>query len=201
MDLITYALLKNKGAGGGVTPEEMGEAIEEALQDYLTTEGAEAMLESKADTTGEYDGITSGVAKQLATDKYTEDTEPYLFRPSASGKSDREYDEIVGGTVCWNQLVRNGNFESTNYWHKANMVDSISVSSNVLTATLISGEIESSYKYGIYQDIPALKDNNKYLCSMYVNPSVSTTMSLELGGSRVKTTPIFTANTWNKAFL
>lgn len=42
-------------------------------------------------------------AKQLLSDNYTEDQEPYVFRKSFSG--DREFDTIVGGSVVWNQLA------------------------------------------------------------------------------------------------
>ena len=44
-------------------------------------------------------------AEQLISDKRTTDKVPYKYRASASGKSDRAYDMIVGGTVCFNQLV------------------------------------------------------------------------------------------------
>ena len=44
-------------------------------------------------------------SEQLISDKRTTDKVPYKYRASASGKSDRAYDMIVGGTVCFNQLV------------------------------------------------------------------------------------------------
>ena len=56
---------------------------------------------------GYYDSLGVGMADQLASNKYTEDNEPYVYRTSGGTADigDREYDEIVGGTVVWNQLV------------------------------------------------------------------------------------------------
>jgi len=46
-----------------------------------------------------------GSSEQLLSDNYTEDSFPYLFRQSGGNGADREYDEVVGGTVAWNQLA------------------------------------------------------------------------------------------------
>lgn len=56
---------------------------------------------------GYYDSLGVGMADQLASNKYTEDNEPYVYRTSGGTADigDREYDEIVGGTVVWNQRV------------------------------------------------------------------------------------------------
>lgn len=50
-------------------------------------------------------------ADQLLSDQYTLDTEPYTYRKSFSG--DREIDEIVGGTLAWNQLLNKANYPAT----------------------------------------------------------------------------------------
>lgn len=63
-------------------------------------------LDQKANTSGVYDDMTVGNAKQLSGTVFVDDQEPYLYR-TAGGSidiGDREYDEIVGGTVAWNQL-------------------------------------------------------------------------------------------------
>lgn len=65
-----------------------------------------------------------------------EDNEPYNFRQSAGG--DTELDELIGGTVAWNQLVENGDFESASGWN----VDaglSMSVSGNECTVSINEG--------------------------------------------------------------
>ena len=47
-------------------------------------------------------------AEQLVSTVYTTNKEPYLFRTAGGSVDigDRENDTIVGGTVCWNQLVK-----------------------------------------------------------------------------------------------
>lgn len=62
----------------------------------------------KANIDGYYEEMTVGDAEQLVATQFVEDNEPYLFR-STGGSSDvgnRAYiDQIVGGTVAWNQHV------------------------------------------------------------------------------------------------
>lgn len=64
-------------------------------------------LETKAEIDGSYESMTVGNAEQLISSRYTVDTEPYLYRTSGGTADigDREYDEIVGGSVVWNQLA------------------------------------------------------------------------------------------------
>lgn len=95
------------------------------------------------------------------------DQVPYNFRPSGGdlniGK--KELDELVGGTVAWNQLALNGNFENTSAWSK-NRCD-LSVANNIGTFTCNSNEYAS---WGIYQR-PAGVINNKCLvcCTVRTN--------------------------------
>jgi len=53
-------------------------------------------------------------AEQLISDKRTTDKVPYKYRASRSGKSDRAYDVIVGGTVCFNQLCNGSSVNTVN---------------------------------------------------------------------------------------
>lgn len=91
-------------AGSDILPDTNCEAI---------TVGDELMdvrnaLNTKANTDGYYQSMTVGNAEQLVSSRYTVDNEPYLYRTSGGTADigDREYDEIVGGSVVWNQLVR-----------------------------------------------------------------------------------------------
>ena len=104
--------------------EEIDTLIEEHIDDTLTQTGMaadakktgdeiadlkdaiEQIEAEKADTDGTYPDMTVGMAEQLDSDNYTEDSEPYHFRKSGGGVrvGDREIDKIVGGTVAWNQL-------------------------------------------------------------------------------------------------
>lgn len=61
------------------------------------------MSETKADADGVYDNLAAGTSKQLLSDSYTENFEPYKFRRSPY--TDRMSESIVGCSVAWNQLV------------------------------------------------------------------------------------------------
>ena len=76
--------------------EDMHGSIEQLETDMETA------LNTKADKNGTYPSMAVG---SLLGDS-VEDKVPYLFRPTGGGLSvgDREYDEIVGGTLGWNQL-------------------------------------------------------------------------------------------------
>lgn len=71
----------------------------------------ETSLETKAEIDGYYEDMTVGDAEQLVSTQFIEDSVPYLYRTSG-GSADignREYDEIVGGTIAWNQLIATAN--------------------------------------------------------------------------------------------
>lgn len=78
----------------GVDGEVTEAQLEEVLEDYAKVDGS-------------YGSMTVGNADQLVSNIYEEESEPYLFRTSGGSLDigDREIDEIVGGTVAWNQLI------------------------------------------------------------------------------------------------
>lgn len=86
-------------------------SVNEKLGDVvLTAEDVGAYSAEEADEKfcvpdGEYEELNAGTAKQLLSESYTLDQVPYLFRKSPD--SDRAVEEIVGGTVGWNQLNSN----------------------------------------------------------------------------------------------
>lgn len=59
-------------------------------------------IDSKAVPDGTYEDMVVGSAEQLLSTQYDTDSVPYAFRKSPYG--DREFDEIVGGSIAWNQL-------------------------------------------------------------------------------------------------
>ena len=69
-------------------------------------------ISGKANTSGYYEDFIAGTAENLMADNYIEDKVPYNFRQSFNGA--RLEDEIVGGTVAWNQLITFGSGTSTN---------------------------------------------------------------------------------------
>ena len=80
-----------------------GEVTNASMKAYVDPQFTN-LKETKADINGIYDDLVSGSSEQLLSDNYLLDTDPYTFRPSPRG--DREFDEIVGGTVAWNQLAK-----------------------------------------------------------------------------------------------
>lgn len=65
---------------------------------------------------------------------FVNDKVPYLFRKSAGG--DRVYEKLIGGTIAWNQGVKNGNFADTSNW--ASVSSTKAVSNNEMTVTAVN---------------------------------------------------------------
>lgn len=109
---------------------------------------------------------------------------PYIFQrtPQLGHDYNKEFvNAIVGGTVAWNQLVRNGNFADTSNWNPLN--GSISVSSNVCTFTVSGTQTYTALRQYPIGSIPL----HKYLASMSVKSSKANTYSFYLGGTTVGT--------------
>lgn len=69
------------------------------------------ILARKADIDGYYEELTAGSAEQLISSQFVEDSVPYVYRTSGGSKDigNRAMEEIVGGTVVWNQLSNPAN--------------------------------------------------------------------------------------------
>lgn len=94
-----------------------------------------ASLNHKAEINGEYDDFVAGNAKQLISNTYELDKVPYVYRKSGGEGADRAKESIVGGTVCWNQVIEHGNFDnSITGWESAGDATR-TVNNNVLTIT------------------------------------------------------------------
>ena len=87
---------------------------------------------------------------------------------------------LVGGTVCWNQLIQNGNFADTSGWTvNANFNGSMSINNNICTLTLNSGE-HARLNIGILQGYGNIYTHplvlsHKYLLVYDVKPSFALT--------------------------
>ena len=126
-------------------------------------------------------------AEQLTTDIRANDQTPYLFRTAGGSVDigDREYiNGIVGGTVAWNQLIKE--FSSTD-WHAENDV-SVSYSDGVATITNAS-----SNNNGIYCACN-LVAGHKYLTSCELNAADATTYTIGRGSSGVYCSKALSAN-------
>lgn len=96
-----------------------------------TVDNIDYDISRKADIDGTYPDLTAGHAQnaeQLDSTVMIEDRDPYIFRTSGGSKDigNREHDQLVGGSIVWNQLV--------------NTTDtSITVNSGHYLVTFISG--------------------------------------------------------------
>lgn len=89
----------------------------------------------------------------------TSDNEPYLLRDSASGTADRMVDELVGGTIAWNQIIINGDFSNgaANWNALASVTDGVAISqSRSRYQTVYQGKnMLSGHKYFFSSNITA----------------------------------------------
>jgi hypothetical protein len=94
-----------------------GEVTQAVLDEEITA--------LKSELTNE--GVVQG-SQGLVSDSKISDSVPYVFRQTADGQrvGNVLYEEIVGGTVAFNQLIQNGNFETNSAWDAVYGLNSIS---------------------------------------------------------------------------
>ena len=94
------------------------------------------------DMDGYYPNLHVGTADQLLADTYTTDEEPYRYRQTPSHAGTREIDEIIGGSVVWNQLVNTSTSSVTvtsGHKYVAKISDAWSVGTSAGTALSVTG--------------------------------------------------------------
>jgi len=120
------------------------------------------------------------------------DNTPYNYRRTnnGNGSGHREYDEIVGASVGWNQLspiiTGYGVYQGTK-----------SVSDNVLTFTATASTTSGAQVYkSTGTPLPA---RHKYLSLVQIRPSKAVEIRLTYYGSTLRHVPskVMTANVWN----
>jgi len=86
------------------------------------------------------------------------DSAPYNYRRTNNGNGAgvREYDEIVGASVGWNQLVQNGNFATKSKWTIWRADYAVANNEAIITNTDTNGSV--------YQDVPCIA-GHKYILS------------------------------------
>ena len=158
----------------GLEAENVQDAIDEVVVDV---DAVETALETKAEQNGVYDDLVAG---NLLSDSYTADNAPYLYRQSPSASSVEQ--NIVGGTIAWNQLVQNGNFADTSKWGTYGI--STSASNNELTATVTTA-YEASGNNIVYNSHSSTIVGHKYFysCDLFV-PSTNNTLTTVKCGLR-----------------
>ena len=79
----------------------------------LSVEDKPADAKAVGDALSSVDVDTVNNARQLLSESYVLDQEPYLFRASGGDGADRVEECIVGGTVAWNQLCNSASVTVT----------------------------------------------------------------------------------------
>ena len=195
--------------GTPLTPDG-NKAVDIPVDDTLTEAGTPAeakavgdKLEKKANSDGYYETLTSGQTEQIIATEAITDTEPYIYRKTGGPNDvgDRVYDTIVGGSVVWNQLVKDGNFTSASNWKGGGTYGACSATfeNNVATIT-INDNTQANARPNLQpQTITAPVLNHKYLFAVDCNPSKSfgsNNLAVLYGG--VFFLGSAEANTWNR---
>lgn len=96
-----------------IVPEPDDTLTEAAVPAEAKATG-DALL-GKANVDGCYQAMSVGSSEQLLSTVFIEDSVPYQFRTSGGSADigDREYDEIVGGSIVWNQNVNGATLPAT----------------------------------------------------------------------------------------
>ena len=135
----------------------------------------------------------STLADAVTLSTYNNDKTPYLFRPSGGGKyiGGIEKDSIVGGTVAWNQMLKNGNFaDGTSNW--SGISATVTVSNGVARTTMTGG----AWNNDLRQINATVEANHIYLCSSENRASTPITILYRNpGGQSSSAVPLTT--TWS----
>lgn len=158
----------------------------------------ETSLDDYAKIDGYYDEMAVGSAEQLISTVLTEDKAPYNFRTSggAADIGNRMTDMIVGGTMCWNQLLQNAKGDSTTDWTAIR--STISTDGDSITVTSDgTGTAAVQNPAGIAATV-----GHKYLTSVYAkSEDTEVRLYMSLSSSSINTNSVTsflfsTANTW-----
>lgn len=144
-------------------------------------------------------GVVQG-SQGLVSDSKISDSVPYLYRQTADGTRVGNvcYEEIVGGTVAWNQLMQNGNFESLSGWGAD--FATTSFADNVLTMAPSEADRINFSVRGMNLLQTGQVIGHKYLVTAEIKTSVACEIQLLMYNIGTYTT--IPANVWtNKAHI
>ena len=185
-------------SGAAADAKVVGDEVTQLKEDLEAEENAReaaddainATLETKANVNGYYQEMTVGDAEQLVSTVFVEDSVPYQFRTSGGSADigDREYDEIVGGSIVWNQLGKA--FVSGNWQAESGVTATYSDGVATVTSTTASNGIISSFSW--------LKDH-VYFVAYGCMGSAGTIAAISNTSSITINHTIASANTWESA--
>ena len=159
----------------------------------------EGLLDNVAMQDGYYDTLTSG---NLTTNISETDKVPYNFRTSGGSLDIGAYEEdtLVGGSLGWNQLVKDPLFTETSNWIPYDSAKaSVSISDGTATLTyLTSGN--GGYTFGMkyYTGLYPAKTivGHKYLLLVQASPSKNMDIYMDFSGSGRQLVPSCSAGVW-----
>ena len=180
--------------------QHLPEPAEENGDYYIRQKNEQMELVNFGDGYNHPKGVV-GTAQQLESTIYDEDKVPYAFRTSG-GSADignRVDEEIVGGTICWNQLLQNGNFAENSYWRLYTSTNgTFSIANNIATITY-NASSTGGYNYGLiytgYTDFH-IQTDHIYFLNAEVKTDFVSSAQFELGTSLVQK-QVLTPNIWN----
>lgn len=155
--------------------------------DYTVTDGAVTSVNGRtgeviglAEEDGYYELMSVGSADQLISTQYDEDSVPYKFRTSGGSADigDREIDEIVGGTLNWNQLNDNARDSQT--------VNDVTFTKNADGSWTINGTASAS-ESKVFSGTISLGAGHVYFVKGCPSGGGVNTYSFGIGGLRLDT--------------
>ena len=129
-----------------------------------------------------------GLADQLYSRVMEEDENAYNFRTSAGGidVGGTEFlDGVVGGTICWNQKIVNGNFPNNTDNVTTDSSLSVSFANNKATVTVIAETTSTASRLIFNLGYDYAVDGHKYLVFVTMKSSVVLYPSLFFGNKSV----------------
>lgn len=156
-----------KGDTGAQGPQGIqGEQGPQGIQGEQGPQGIQGPQGEKGDT-GE---VSLQELEDATIVQVKSDNEPYHFRQTNNGNGSglKEYDEIVGASVGWNQLVQNGNFADDSVWTKSAVWSIASGKATINTDVALF--------YGLYQTIPTVV-GHKYFVGATISGYTATNIA------------------------
>ena len=149
--MATYDKLTNKANGHKIQ-------VQSAIEDGVGC----VIKDTYSKQNGYYPSLTAGLSENLTSKMTLCDKTPYLVRTAGGSLEvgNKCYvKNVIGGTVVFNQLIKNGNFESTSGWSLNGIT--LVVNNNVAEITPNSSSL---YGFSIYR----FQENYSYASHKYL---------------------------------
>ena len=163
-----------------------------------------AAVDECARIDGSYENLGAGTAEQLVSSVVINDKVPYNFRTSGGSIDigNRKTEKLVGGTVAWNQLIKNGNFASVANWTATRTTYTVANNEATVVVTTASDPyIQQSYasvanhKYLLSVDVKRESGSAEIRCVAYYNGTANNSYKILTSASGWETLSLIVSNT------